>query len=77
MENKFMKNIFNYDVCDDFDNGFDLVEFVSKDNEKFVFMLMYDYGGSLCEVDLIWGNKELDEKFVKECEDKCWGMEDE
>ncbi len=72
-----MKNIFNYDVCDDFDNGFDLVEFVSKDNEKFVFMLMYDYGGSLCEVDLIWGNKELDEKFVKECEDKCWGMEDE
>ncbi|MAB50918.1 hypothetical protein [Marinobacter sp.] len=72
-----MKNIFNYDVCDDFDNGFDLVEFVSKDNEKFVFMLMYDYGGSLCEVDLIWGNKELDEKFVKECEEKCWGMEDE
>ena len=59
------------------DNGFDLVEFVSKDNEKFVFMLMYDYGGSLCEVDLIWGNKELDEKFVKECEEKCWGMEDE
>jgi len=72
-----MKNIFNYDVCDDFDNGFDLVEFVSKDNEKFVFMLMYDYGGSLCEVDLIWGNKELDEKFVKECEEKCWGLEDE
>ena len=72
-----MKNIFNYDDCSDFDNGFDLVEFISKDNEKFVFMLSYDFGGSLCEVDLIWGVGKNDEKFVKECEDKLWGLEDE
>ena len=35
------------------DNGFDLVEFISKDNEKFVFMLSYDFGGSLNFVDLL------------------------
>ena len=59
------------------DNGFDLVEFISKDNEKFVFMLSYDFGGSLNFVDLLWGLEDGNEKFVKECKNKLWSMEDE
>ena len=55
------------------DNGFDLVECVNDEGEKFVFMKSYDFGGSLCEVDLLWGLKRGNEKFIKECEDKLWG----
>ena len=55
------------------DNGFDLVECVNDEGEKFVFMKSYDFGGSLCEVDLLWGLNRGYELFIKECEDKLWG----
>jgi len=60
------------------DNGFDLVEIVDdKNNEKFIFMMSYDFGGSLNFVDLLWGLKEGNEEFIKECKNKLWSMEDE
>ena len=53
------------------DNGFDLVEIIDK-GEKFVFMMSYDVGGSLCEVDLLWGRKSGNEERIKYMEDMIW-----
>ena len=58
------------------DNGFDLVEIIDR-GKKFVFMMSYDFGGSLCFVDLFWGMELGNEKFIEECKNKLWGMEDE
>ena len=58
------------------DNGFDLVEFVNDKGRKFVFSLSYDFGGSLCFVDLFWGSELGNEKFIEECKNKLWNMED-
>ena len=52
-------------------NGFDLVEIIDK-GEKFVFMMSYDFGGSLCEVDLLWGKKDGNEEKIKYMEEMIW-----
>ena len=57
------------------DNGFDLVECVNDMGDKFVFMVSYNFDGSVNFVNLIWSRVE-DKKFVKECEDKLWKLED-
>jgi len=55
------------------DNGFDLVEIVDdKNNKKFIFMMSYDFGGSLNFVDLLWGLEDGNEEFIKECKELLW-----
>ena len=59
------------------DKGFDLVECVNdKNNEKIVFMVSYNFDGSVNFVELLWGKKEGNEEFIKVSEDELWKLED-
>ncbi|MAB50916.1 MAG: hypothetical protein CMG80_04115 [Marinobacter sp.] len=64
-----MNKLFKYDDVEC--GGFELVEFFNDVGEKFVFMKSFDFGGSLCDVSLLWGVVgNEDKKFVEECENK-------
>ena len=53
------------------DNGFDLVEIIDR-GKKYVFMMSYDFGGSLCFVELVWGSELGNEKRIEYMKEMIW-----
>jgi hypothetical protein len=62
------------------DGGYDIVKVIENEVVRNV-MLSYDFGGSLCSVEIVDENEEMNEEsvedvFSEEVVDELWGLEE-